>query len=214
MASTKTMDPRHGLRAWATGTSGFNVGMGVSPVNMYRSASTAVKFGLGTKLGLAGTALGMYSGYSPGQMAWDYTIGAAAFTAGGRLGGAAGRMAAAGGYKAIIGGATSFAPKSSFLTAAAKHVGKAGIAGTVVGGAIGAVAAIMGSTAMYDTIASAPKKAMEYGRRLRQYETGGGFHDPFGTAYTMRQRSLREIQRSHLSARNALGNEAFYSHIR
>lgn len=213
MASTKTYNPQS-MSAWATGTSGFNVGMGLSPANLYRSASTAVKFGLGTRLGLAGTALGMYSGYSPTQMAWDYTVGAAAFTAGGRLGGAAGRMAATSGYKAIVGGATSFAPKSSFLTAASKYVGKAGVAGTVIGGAIGAIAAIAGSTAMYDSISAAPKKAMEYGRRLKQLETGGGFHDPFGTAYTMRQRSLREIQRSHLSARNALGNEAFYSHIR
>lgn len=205
MASTKTYDP-HSFRAWAAGTPGFNVRQGLSPANLYRSASTAVKFGLGTKLGLAGMAVGMYSGYSPTQLAWDYTVGAAAFTAGGRLGGAAGGAIATGAYKA--------ATKSSYLTAAAKYVGKAGPVGTVIGGTIGAFAAIAGSSAMYDTVASAPKKAMEYGRRLKQLETGGGFHDPFGTAYTMRQRSLREIQRSHLSARSALGNEAFYSHIR
>ena len=205
MASTKTYNP-HSISAWAKGSAGFNVAMGTNPVNMYRSAATAVKFGLGTKLGLAATGLGMYSGVSPTQMMWDYSVGAAAFTAGGRVGGAIGGKVATGLYGA--------ATRSSYLTAASKYVGKAGVAGTVVGGVIGAFAAIAGSSAMYDTVASAPRKAMEYGRRLKQLETGGEFHDPFGTAYTMRQRSLKEIQRSHLSARNALGNEAFYSHIR
>lgn len=213
MASTRTTNI-HGPGAWATGSPGFNLRMGLSPVNVIRSASTAVKFGLGTKLGLAATGLGMYSGVSPTQMMWDYSVGAAAFTAGGRIGGAIGSKVASNIYRTAAGGVASFAPRSSFLTAASKYVGKAGVVGTVAGGAIGAFAAIAGSSAMYDAVASAPRKAMEYGRRLKQLETGGGFHDPFGTAYTMRQRSLKEIQRSHLSARNALGNEAFYSHIR
>lgn len=88
------------------------------------------------------------------------------------------------------------------------------IGGTLIGAAAGFIGGAMLSTAMYDAAISAPRKMMEYGRKLRELETGKGFHDPFGTAYTMRQRSLKEIQKSHLNARSALGNESYYNHIR
>ena len=180
------------FKEWFSATPGANISKGLSPVQWAKSAGASVSFGLGTKLGLAGVGLGMYSGMSPGQLAFEYSIGAAAYAGGARVGGGVGRAVAS-------------------RVTASKYAVRAG---TVVGGAAGFIAAAAATGAMYDFATSAPKKAMEYGRRLRQYETGGGFHDPFGTAYTMRQRSLREVQRSHLNARNALGNEAYYSHIR
>jgi len=198
------------FKEWWISTPGQNIGKGLNPVQWYKSASASVKFGLGTKMGLAGIGLGLYSGMSPGQLAFEYSIGAAAYAAGARVGGGLGKAAMTG-----LGVGT-------FQKAAIKKGSKSGIiaaryalgAGTVIGGGAGFLAAAAVTGAMYDFVTTAPRKAMEYGRRLKQYETGGGFHDPFGTAYTMRQRSLREVQRSHLNARNALGNEAYYSHIR
>lgn len=198
------------FKQWFNATPGANISKGLSPVQWAKSAGASVSFGLGTKLGLAGVGLGMYSGMSPGQLAFEYSIGAAAYAAGARVGGGVGRAAASNlGARALKRTATKEGSKAGIT--AAKYALRAG---TVVGGAAGFIAAAAVTGAMYDFATSAPKKAMEYGRRLKQYETGGGFHDPFGTAYTMRQRSLREVQRSHLNARNALGNEAYYSHIR
>ena len=195
---------------WFAATPGANIRRGINPVQWAKSAGASIQYGLGTKLGLASVGLGMYAGMSPGQLAFEYSIGASAYAAGARVGGGLGRAA------------VSSLGIGAFKKTAIKEGSKAGIvasryalkAGTVIGGAAGFLAAAAATGAMYDFATSAPKKAMEYGRRLRQYETGGGFHDPFGTAYTMRQRSLREVQRSHLNARNALGNEAYYSHIR
>jgi len=195
---------------WFGATPGANIRKGLSPVQWAKSAGASISYGLGTKLGLAGIGLGMYSGMSPGQVAFEASIGAAAYAGGARVGGGIGRAAVS---RMGIG---------TFKKTAIKEGSKAGIvasryalrAGTVIGGAAGFIAAAAITGAMYDFATSTPRKAMEYGRRLKQYETGGGFHDPFGTAYTMRQRSLREVQRSHLNARNALGNEAYYSHIR
>lgn len=198
------------FKQWFGATPGANIRRGLNPVQWSKSAGASVSFGLGTKLGLAGVGLGMYSGMSPGQLAFEYSIGAAAYAGAARVGGGIGRAAVA---KMGVGGfaKTAIKERSKSGITAAKYALRAG---TVVGGAAGFIAAAAVTGAMYDFATSAPKKAMEYGRRLKQYETGGGFHDPFGTAYTMRQRSLREVQRSHLNARNALGSEAYYSHIR
>jgi hypothetical protein len=45
-------------------------------------------------------------------------------------------------------------------------------------------------------------------KRLRNVEMGSDLVDRFGTLTTMRQRSLAAIQRTHVSGRLALGNEA------
>jgi hypothetical protein len=45
-------------------------------------------------------------------------------------------------------------------------------------------------------------------RRHERLEMGSPAHDPFGTAATMRQRSLEGIMRSHINGRSAFGNEA------
>ena len=198
------------FKEWFSATPGASIRKGISPVQWAKSAGASVSFGLGTKLGLAGIGLGLYSGMSPGQLAFEYSIGAAAYAAGARVGGGLGRAAMSnlgvGTFQK-----TAIREGSKARVVASRYALKAG---TVIGGAAGFIGAAAAAGAMYDFATSAPKKAMEYGRRLKQYETGGGFHDPFGTAYTMRQRSLREVQRSHLNARNALGNEAYYSHIR
>lgn len=56
------------------------------------------------------------------------------------------------------------------------------------------------------------QKAGQYGRSSRNVEMGGGFVDTFGTASTMRQRSLAALQNTHVNGRMALGAEAQLIH--
>jgi len=214
--SVSSANPSHG-KQWLDGSPGFNIGKGVNPVNFVRSAGTAGRLALTTKLGLVGTGLLMYGGMSPQQAMYETMIGGAAFVAGARIGSGIGQgLAGVAGKRGarfaedVARGAGRTLPKGGVYSAS-KYVGTGGkFAGALAGG----VAAMMGATMLYDTVASAPRKMIERGRRLREMEMGGNFHDPFGTAYTMRQRSMQGIQKSHINARNALGNEAFYSHVR
>lgn len=86
--------------------------------------------------------------------------------------------------------------------------------GTAVGTVVGFVAGSIAFDVMYDAAVSAPKKIAEYGKRVKGLETGQGFDDNYGIGATLRSRSLREIQRSHINARNALGMESLYIHVR
>ena len=215
--SVNAANPSH-LKDWFTGTPGFNIKKGINPANFVRSAGTTARLALTTKFGLVATGAMMYGGMSPQQAMYETTIGAAAFVAGARIGSGIGQsMAGMVGRRGakfaedVARGAGRPLAAGSKVHAAAKSVG---MGGKFVGAAAGALALAAGATMLYDTVASAPRKMIERGRRLREMEMGGNFSDPFGTAYTMRQRSLQGIQRSHINARNALGNEAFYSHVR
>ena len=77
---------------------------------------------------------------------------------------------------------------------------KAGVGALAVGGA-----AVYG----YYQFASAGR---EYAEGLRNMEMGSPIVDPFGTAATMRQRSLNALQNTHINGRMALGNEAILMH--
>lgn len=112
--------------------------------------------------------------------------------------------------KDIAGGAGAI--RTAMMGASAGSV--VPVIGSLVGGAAALAGTYLLGDAFYDYAVSAPRKMMEYGRNLRTLETGKGFQDPFGTAHTMRQRSLKEMQRSHLNARSALGGEAYFNHIR
>jgi hypothetical protein len=50
--------------------------------------------------------------------------------------------------------------------------------------------------------------AGRYANRLRNIEMGAPIIDPFGTAATIRQRSLNALQNTHINGRSALGNES------
>lgn len=80
------------------------------------------------------------------------------------------------------------------------------VAGASVLGSLATPIAI-GATAGYGAY-----KALEYGqsrtRALRETEFITPVTDPYGTGYTMRQRSLASIQKSYLNGRMAMGNEA------
>lgn len=215
--SVNTANPSH-LKDWFTGTPGFNIRKGLNPANLARSAGTATRMALTTKLGLAGVGFMMYEGMSPQRALYETVVSGSAFIAGARIGAGVGRAVT----ERVAGRGAKFAgdvargagrplAAGSKVYSASKYVG---MAGTVAGGAMGALALAAGASMLYDVAASAPRKMIERGRKLREMEMGGNFHDPFGTAYTMRQRSLQGIQKSHINARNALGNEAFYSHVR
>lgn len=206
------------IRDWLTGTPGFNIRKGLSPVSLAKSAGTATRMALTTKLGLASVGFMMYEGMSPQRAMYETVVSGSAFIAGARIGAGVGRavterVAGRGARFAedVARGAGRPLAAGSKIYSASKY---AGMAGTIAGGAMGAIALAAGASMMYDVVASAPRKMIERGRRLREMEMGGNFHDPFGTAYTMRQRSLQGIQKSHINARNALGNEAYYSHVR
>lgn len=215
--SANTSNPSH-FKDWLHGSPGFNIRQGLSPVNLAKSAGVATRMALTTKLGLAGVGFLMYEGMSPQRAMYETIVSGSAFIAGARVGGAiggavAGRVAGRGAKFAedVARGYGTKIAAGSKVYSASKYVG---MSGTVAGGAMGALALAAGASMLYDTVASAPRKMIERGRRLREMEMGGNFHDPFGTAYTMRQRSLQGIQKSHINARNALGNEAYYSHVR
>jgi len=72
---------------------------------------------------------------------------------------------------------------------------------------------ILPAIAVAATVATVGALA-ELGRTSRGSEFTGDM-SAFNTraAVTMRQRSLMEIQRSHMNARTALGNEASYMHL-
>ena len=214
--SANSANPSH-YKQWLDGSPGFNIRKGVNPVNFVRSAGTAGRLALTTKLGLAGTGLLMYGGMSPQQAMYETMIGGGAFIAGARIGsgigqGLAGMVGRRGAKFAedVASGAGKTLPKGATYSAS-KYVG---LGGKFVGALAGGLALGVAASSLYDVAASAPRKMIERGRKLREMEMGGNFHDPFGTAYTMRQRSMQGIQRSHINARNALGNEAFYSHVR
>jgi len=89
---------------------------------------------------------------------------------------------------------------------AAWGMGKAALFNPV-GGAL-----VLGAAAIYGT-----KKALDIGQKrikqARMLNMGTPAMDEFGTAATMRQRSLQAIQRSTMNARIALGSEAQLLHI-
>jgi len=58
------------------------------------------------------------------------------------------------------------------------------------------------------------KASIARGKRYRNLEMGTPFVDTFGTAATIRQRSLQAIQNSHIGGRMALGNEGALMHYR
>lgn len=106
---------------------------------------------------------------------------------------------------AIAGGA------ESFLWSAAYH------AGTMLGGAGVATAATVATGAAVVAAAgygyyAYGEAAQEYTKKLRHLELGGEVVDPFGTGATIRQRSLRALQNTHINGRMAMGNEAVLLH--
>lgn len=91
-------------------------------------------------------------------------------------------------------------------------VGEAAIH-TLVGGKLGAV---MWPATMVAGAAYGGYKALEWGRDtrrgLRNLEMTTPVLDPFGTGFTMRQRSVAAIQKSYINGRMALGREASLLH--
>lgn len=214
MPNPKTYTPGS-VGEWFNADPTLNLRRGLSPVSWAKSAGGAFRFGKGAAgaLGLGFVGYELYHGANPARLAVDYATGMAAGVAGARVGGAAGHFALRNITKETgrMAGRFGATKASSSLISAAKTVGRFG---TVGGGVAGGLIAIAGVSAMVDYLSSAPQKAMDHGKRLRQLETGGNFKDPYGTAFTMRQRSLQAINKSHLNARTALGNEAGYNHSR
>jgi hypothetical protein len=56
------------------------------------------------------------------------------------------------------------------------------------------------------------KAAGKYGKGIKKVEMGAPFVDTFGTAATIRQRSLSALQNSHVNGRMAMGSEAALMH--
>jgi hypothetical protein len=59
---------------------------------------------------------------------------------------------------------------------------------------------------------AAGNAAREHVRGLRHLELGTPIVDPFGTAATLRQRSLSAMNRTHMNGRMAIGNEGYLLH--
>jgi len=59
---------------------------------------------------------------------------------------------------------------------------------------------------------AAGEKAQAYRRGMKTLEMGANVVDPFGTAATLRQRSLMALQNSKINGRMGLGNEALIMH--
>ncbi len=82
-------------------------------------------------------------------------------------------------------------------------------------GAVGSVPLAIGAAAVggaygYYRLGEA---GQTYAKNLRKLEMGSETVDTFGTAASMRQRSLSAIQNSHVNGRMALGNEAGLMHM-
>lgn len=95
------------------------------------------------------------------------------------------------------------AAKATGVGVAAAGLAAAGIgiygaaSGQGFGGALGTVYGAISRPAIHD-----------YAKSHARLEMGTPLVDPFGTAATMRQRSLMAIQNSRVNGRTALGNEA------
>jgi hypothetical protein len=109
---------------------------------------------------------------------------------------------------------TAMAPrgeKGSTGIAAGLGVPLAALAGGVVGGPVGALAAtLLLGPALESNMAKGLQSFAEFGRNQRRLETGG--YKDTARAYTMRQRAAQELSGSLLNARQILGREAAYMH--
>lgn len=109
----------------------------------------------------------------------------------------------------VTGAATGMAGEAAFwvgttmaFRALANPVGLAAVAGTAATAAAGYGLYKAGEASWQYHLKSLP---LETTGSLSAFQTSG--------AATMRQRSVMNIQRSHLNARSAFGNEAQYAHI-
>ena len=152
--------------------------------------------------GVAGTAIGMKFGALPAFMALGAYEGFQEGGITGAVGGAAKSVAEWG----IFRGATAA------LGAAFKGTAIGGVGSAI--GTVGLGPLALAAAAGYGTY-KAVQGLAEYGRTQRKMEFHGDMQ-AFQTraAYTMRQRSVQEIQRSHTNGRTVLGNEASYMHLR
>lgn len=169
---------------------------------------------------------------------WQFMGGAfnevgGAFRAGGA--GAAFRQVGTNvGAKTALGtvGKTAFKGLPMLGTALSTYYGyqEGGVAGAITGAgesiAIGiAVEALLGTAALPVTLAAAAvggaaygyyrfgEAAQKHGKKLRRLEMGSEIIDRYGNIATLRQRSLRALQNTHVNGRLALGNEAAIMHV-
>jgi hypothetical protein len=157
----------------------------------------------GRLAGPAFIAYDVYSGYQEGGV-----TGAITYTAGGMAQSVAmfgvaghGGYTAGAGFKAFMGG---------FGKGAAK-LGRAAVTNPYVAGAAAVLA--VGAGMAYTTYKGA-EMSWQYHMKSLPLETAGSTQAfNTGNAATMRQRSMMNIQRSHLNARSAFGNEAQWAHI-
>lgn len=122
-----------------------------------------------------------------------------------------------GGMPFIIAGTAAWAATAPRYHKAAAGIGAAvSPLGTVIGGLVaGPVGAVAGTFILdpliQSTVAKQAQKFVEFGRKQRTLDFGGGFNDS-ETAWTMRQRAAQEMGRSLLNARHILGREAAMMH--
>lgn len=174
---------------------------GKSP--MHRSGMEGIKWGFGKGLitgkGVLGKAFGALGPIS-------YLYGAYTGYQEGGIGGAVKGVAEFVAFDYAL-GVAQWAAKSAAIGGIVKSAGiGAAIAG---GGALGMYLASGGQ--MKDFTAPWVR---DYSKRHGKLEMGTPVVDNFGTAATMRQRSLNAIQNSRISGRNALGFEAMLQPFR
>ena len=143
-------------------------------------------------------------------------ISAAWKEGGGKLGGSVGvvgKFASRYGGIAMAGWALYEGMQEGGLTGGIKAVGQQ----TVNWAAIRMAEAALGSFAGTALMAGGAlayggyrfgQAAQKYGRGLRNISMATPVVDPFGTAATMRQRSLSALQNTHINGRSVLGSEA------
>jgi len=125
------------------------------------------------------------------------------------------------GGRLFMGGFTAYSMYEGYQQGGILGAIKGGIREVAVFGAMRVVgevagASILGGLSVPVAVGAAAGygayKALEYGqsrtRALRETEFVTPVVDPYGTGYTMRQRSLASIQKSYLNGRMAMGNEA------
>jgi len=156
--------------------------------------------------GMAGGIVGAGIGYKFGMIPAFMAMGAIQGFQEGGIGGAVGGAAKSVAEWGLFRGATAA------LSLAFKGTAIGGI-GTAIG-TIGLGPLALAAAAGYG-VYKASQALAEYGRDQTRMEFQGDMQ-AFQTqaAYTMRQRSVQEIQRSHTNGRTVLGNEASYMHLR
>lgn len=221
-----------GGRGWTSsgkdylGNAYDNAGRNVSNAGFFKTAGRGIREGIGSKSFKAGwkkvgwgglakgigpvvTAYAMYKGYKEegvwGAAKAGAVSGASTYLFGAGIGAAKKSLGLGmGGKKAALKAmrARGMSPAARMAAMRAPLIGAMGIA------AIGLGAAVLATAAAHQVLKAGNKRYKNSSR----LEMGAPVIDQFGTAATMRGRSIQAIQSSATNGRYAFGNEASLMH--